>query len=148
MPELPNSNYETSAKFLLEIDGIALTRFQKVTLGDSEWGIIASRSGTDKLSKVTSSGLRTELVITLEKHLQAGGEADINELIEWHQSGSLDRKSGAITYLDREDQPLVTFEFTDGWISKLTPPELDATQENSPLVFTFEISVGEYHLVS
>lgn len=142
MPTSADANYEPNAKFILEIDDIAITSFEKVTIGDSDWGIIEGRTGTDALHKITSSGLKSPTTITLEKHLRDGGAGDVVEIINWHAAGSKDRRSGAIVILNRDDEEQMRFEFKNGWISKFTAPELDAGQENNPTVFTFEISVG------
>ena len=142
----PDANYEPNVKFILEIDDIALTSFEKVTIGDSTWGIIEGRAGTDPLTKITSSGLKSVQVITLEKQMRDGAAQDLNELIVWHTAGSKDRRSGAIAILNRDDEELMRFNFKLGWVSKFTPPELDANQDNTAMVFKFEISIGEVTL--
>lgn len=146
MAEERDANYQPNAKYLVEIDGIALMACEKVTFGDSEWGIIEGRTGADPLHKITSSGIKTATTITLEKHLREGGVDEVREMINWHASGSKERKSGAIVLQDRDGLELMRFEFTNGWVSKFTSPEMDATQDNSPMLFTFELSVGEYRL--
>jgi len=145
MPTPVDATYVPNAKFILEIDDIAITSFEKVTMGDSEWGILDGRTGTDPLYKITSSGIKTPSIITIEKHLRdSDGISDIKPIITWHQAGSKDRRSGAIVVLDREDKEQIRFEFRNGWVSKFTPPELDASQENNPSIFAFEISIGEF----
>jgi phage tail-like protein len=141
-----DANYQPNAKFRLDIDDITITSFEKVTFGDSEWGVIEGRTGVDPLHKITSSGLKTVTTITLEKHLREGGASDVAELINWHQSGSKDRKSGAVVILDREDVEQLRFEFKNAWVSKVTIPELDAAQEASATIFVVELSIGEITL--
>lgn len=140
-----DATYVPNARFILEIDNISIMSFEKVGMGDSEWGIIEGRTGADDLIKNTSSGLKTVTTFTIEKHLRdSGGSEDIKELINWHAAGSNDRRTGAIIIQDREGAELLRYEFKYAWISKHTPPELDASQDNSPLVFIFELSVGEF----
>jgi len=141
---VPNATYIPNAKFLLEIDGISIGSFEKATLGDSEWAIISGRTGDYALHKVTSSGLKTVTTLTLEKHLRDGGRDEVNEMLEWHKGGSKNRKSGSLVIADREDVEQIRYNFNDGWVSKITPPPMDASQDNSPLVFIFEISLGTY----
>jgi phage tail-like protein len=134
-----------NAKFLLEVDNITIMSFEKITIGDSEWGVIEGRTGTDELHKLTSSGLKTVTTFTVEKQLRdEGGADDVKEIINWHAAGSKDRRTGAVVFLDRDDNELIRLEFSHGWISKFTYPELDASQNNTPLAFIFDISVGTY----
>lgn len=148
MAENLNSTYTPNAKFILEIDNISIGSFEKVSFGDSEWGVIEGRSGNSPLTKITSSGLKTVTTITLEKQLRDGGAAAVQELVDWHNAGSSDRRSGAVIYLNREDEEIQRISFDYGWVSKVTPPELDASQDNTPLVWSFEISVGSYTVSS
>jgi len=142
----PDANYETNAKFLLEIEGIAIMAFEKITMGDSEWGVIEGRTGIDELVKGTSSGLKKPMVITVEKHLRVGGADDVKEIIDWHNAGSKDRKSGAVAHLDRDGAETIRFNFKNAWIPKITPFELDASQDSNPTVFVFDLSIPEITL--
>ena len=49
MAEERDANYQPNARYLVEIDGIALMACEKATFGDSEWGIIEGRTGADPL---------------------------------------------------------------------------------------------------
>lgn len=138
-----NDNYESNALFSLEIDDISIMSFEKVTFGDSEFGVIEGRTGIDPHYKQTSSGLKMTTDITIEKHLREGQKSEVLEITDWHQGGSKDRRSGAVVIHDRLGTEVIRFNFKDAWVSKASYPELDANQENNPVVFTFTLSVGE-----
>ncbi len=134
---------EMNGKFLLEFDGTALAAFTKLTLGRSEWGKFPDRTGADNLSTKESSGLLKPTTIKLEKDLKVGGATDIIELFNWHQQGSLEKRSGAVILHDRTGVELMRWTFTDAWISAIDDLELDATAENAPVKFSVELSVSE-----
>jgi len=139
-----DANTELNSKFLLEIDNISVMAFEKITIGDSEWGLITNRTGADGLTKQTASGLKKETTLSIEKHLRVGGAADVNEIIQWHQLGSTSKKSGAIALLDRDGNEVMRLNFKEAWVSKVGFPELDAASEDSNSVFTFDLSVPEF----
>lgn len=136
----PDATSIPQVKFILEVDGIRLMAFEKITPNDGEWGVIENRTGLDELHKIPSSGLKKTRTFDCEKTLRdEGGTEDIKEIINWHESGSLDRRTGAVIYEDREGNEILRLEFSNAWVSKATPPEMDASQENSPYVFKFTI---------
>jgi hypothetical protein len=139
----PDANYLPNVKYMLEIDGIAIMAFEKLTPSDSEWGVIEGRTGIDPLVKIPSSGLKKTQTIEGEKHIRDGGIADIRELLTWHSKGSLDRRSGALVYMDREDVEIIRLNFKNAWISKTSLPDLDGTADSSPMVFKFTIVMPE-----
>ena len=141
---LPDANTELNSKFLLEIDNIAIMAFEKLTFGDSEWGLITNRTGADDLTKQTASGLKKETTLTIEKHLRVGGAADVNELVQWHQLGSKNKKSGSVVMMDRDGNETLRINFKGAWVSKVGFPELDASQEDQNSVWTFDLSIPEF----
>lgn len=142
----PDADYELNSLFRLEIDGIQVMAFEKVTIGDSEWTEGTSRTGIDGLIKNTFSGLKNPQEITLEKEARVGGAADINQIIEWHQSGSSDRRNGAIIQLNRGGNPIMRLNFSRAWVKKWTPPEWDASADDTAARHTFVLSVPEVSL--
>ena len=142
-----SKDLETGSKFMIEIDGISIMAFEKCTLGDSEWGKIESRTGLSPLSKEISSGIKTTTMLTAEKNLRVDGVSDIKEIINWHASGSTDRRSGSLVWLDRDDQELMRANFGNAWVCKTTMPDLDATADNNPMTFKFEIVMGTFEVV-
>jgi len=139
----PDANYELAGKFLLEIDGIAIMAFEKIKIGDSEWGLGEGRTGADPLTKTTFSGLKKPNIITIEKSVRVGGVDDVKEILEWHLSGSKDRRDGSIVTLDRDGQEIYRENFKNAWVSKVTHPERDASSDDAQLTYTFELSVSE-----
>lgn len=134
-----DSNLELSALFAVELDGIAVTAFEKVNIDGSEWATINSRLGTDNLETQTSSGLKKSHVITIEKNVREGGWADIKDLINWHNGGASDKRSGAIIHNNREGIEIGRISFTKGWMKKVTYPQMDSTEEGGGVIYTFEI---------
>jgi len=142
----PDAEVQLNSRFRLEIDGIQLMAFEKVTIGDSEWTEGTTRTGIDKLVKQTFAGVKNSIEITIEKNERIGGAADINQIIEWHQSGSSDRRTGAIIYLDRAGDPIRRLNFSNAWVKKWTPPEADANADDTAATHSFVLSVPEVSL--
>jgi len=138
-----DANYIPNVKYMLEVDGIALMAFEKITPSDSEWGVIEGRTGIDPLVKIPSSGLKKTQTIECEKYIRDGGMSDVKEILDWHSQGSLDRRSGALIYMDREDVEILRLNFTNAWISKASLPDEDGTQDSNPMVFKFTIIAPE-----
>lgn len=138
----PKADNELSSKFAIEIDGIRLAAFEKCSVGDSEHAVIESRTGIDPLTKQACSGLKNIQTVTIEKNLRVGGADDLEELINWHRAGSADKRSGSIISLDRDGNEIHRLNFADGWISKWTPPEFDASSDEAQM-HVFEITVPE-----
>lgn len=134
-----DANLELSSLFAIELDGIAVTAFEKVNIDGSEFATINSRLGTDNLETQTSSGLMKSHVITIEKSVREGGWADIKDLINWHNAGASDKRSGAIIHNDREGVEIGRVSFTKGWMKKVNFPQLDSTEEAGGVTYTFEI---------
>lgn len=139
-----DASSEMNGKFLLEIDGIALAAFTKLTIGRSEWGKFPDRTGADSLKTKESSGLMKPAVLKLEKDLKIGGVSDIIQFLNWHQQGSLDRRTGAVILQDRNNAEKIRWTFNDGWLSAIDDIDLDATAENAPVKFAMEVSVSGF----
>lgn len=139
----PDANYEPNVKYMLEVDNVSLMAFEKFTPSDSEWGVIEGRTGIDPLVKIPSSGLKKTQTIEGEKHIRVGGIADIREILTWHSKGSLDRRSGSLVYMDREDVEIIRLNFRNAWISKVSVPDLDGGADASPMIFKFTMVMPE-----
>jgi phage tail-like protein len=136
------ANFQPNCMYMLEIDGISTMSFEKLAINGSEWSIIEGRAGTDPLYKTTSSGLKTNQTITIEKHLRVGEVDDVKELINWHMAGSNTKKTGAVVLLDRDKAEIMRFNFKQAWVSKFTPPDLEGRADNTAMVFGFELAVA------
>jgi hypothetical protein len=138
----PNANKQINAHFWLELDGIAVTAFDRVTIGDSEWAVLEQRTGVDGDHKLTNSGLRGPTTITFRKDLLVGGWSDISTILTWHDEGSKDRRSGAVVVTDRDGTEISRANFKDAWVSKRSAIDFDSLNENEPVPFEFELSVS------
>lgn len=133
---------EIAVKFILEVDSVALTAFEKITISDSEWGVVPNRTGNDGLNMQEDSGLKKVQTIEFTKHHRAGGTADIKQLLTWHNAGAKDKRSGAVVYFDRDDTELMRLNFKDGWVMKVKPPESDAETEDAKMTWVFTLSIA------
>lgn len=140
----PDANVETKALFRIEIDNIQLMAFEKCTIGASEWNVMENRTGIDSLTKQRYSSSKKPVDVTITKNERDGGAEDINQIITWHQAGSLDRRSGAIIQLNREGEEIRRFNFRSAWVSKYTPPDHDAGSDTDPMAHEFVLAVGEF----
>lgn len=142
-----SANPELASCFLVEIDGIAEGAFKAVKIGDSEWPIGENRSGIDPLIKSTYSGIKKPTTIELTKVLVEGAADTIRTFTDWHSAGSTDKRNGAIVHLDRTGAEVMRYNFSDGWVSKVKVPDLDATDDNAELGFVFTLSISEFKAV-
>lgn len=139
----PNAQHEITAKFHLELDGIAKFGFDQCTVPMREWGSVEGRTGLDGLTVTKSSGLKKVENIKCVKKLRAGGVAEVMSLLEWFEAGSTDKRNGAIINYDRAGNELIRWNFRDGWVMRHDEINLDASQENEALIFSFEIAVSD-----
>lgn len=144
MPETPTGNAALVSTFLVEIGGITTSQFKQVTFPPKQRAVIATRAGGDPLHKRTQSGLETEQVITLMYEMQENGAEIIQEFEDWYGGGSADKRSGAVIALDREGNEVNRHSFTNGWLSRIKPPDLDATSEDGTAVYEIDISIATY----
>jgi len=118
-----------SYTFMLEVDGIAEATFREASGLDSETSVIESKE----------SGLKGQTVIKKlpgalkwgDITLKRGYTSDM-KLDEWRTKvvdGKLTdmRKNGSIVVYDYENKEVLRWNFTNGWISKLAGPSLNAT---------------------
>lgn len=139
----PDANPQLSAKFRIEIDGINLGGVQKATIDGSEWNTMNARTGIDDLNSLSASATRKVHVVTIEKNLVEGGQSDIQAFVDWHDSGSSLRKTGALVSLARDGSEVLRITFKKAWLKKVTFPAWDAEEEAGPQTYTFEIEASE-----
>ena len=124
--------------FLVEIDGITVAAFCEVSGLESETAVIEYRVGTDKANSVRKlPGLTKYANIVLKR-----GITQNRDLWNWRKAieeGTPDRRSGAIILLDDERREVVRWHFSDGWIAKITGPDLNA-KANDVAIETIEIA--------
>jgi phage tail-like protein len=123
--------------FLVEIDGIARAGFQECSGLDSAQDAIEYREGNDPLTVRKLPGLVTYGNITLR-----WGVTDDTEIWEWRQqaaSGRVARKNGSIVLLDDTGEEKMRWNFREGWPSRWTGPDFNATG-NAVAVEALEIA--------
>jgi len=118
-----------SYTFMLEVDGIAEATFRECSGLDSETSVIESKETGNKGQTVIKKlpGALKWGDITLKR----GYTSDM-KLDEWRTKvvdGKLTdmRKNGSIVVYDYENVEVLRWNFTNGWISKLAGPSLNAT---------------------
>jgi phage tail-like protein len=110
----------TDFNFGVEIDGITLAAFTKVSGLAATVDVITYRNGNDKLSTVRKlPGLRTYANIVL-----VHGLTQNRELWDWFQQG--DRRDGAIVLLDASLNDALRWNFDNAFPCKWSGPELAA----------------------
>jgi phage tail-like protein len=124
-------------RFIVEIDGIASGAFMSVSGLESETAVIEYRTGSDATTVRKLPGLTKYANIVLKRGLTR----DLS-LWNWRQSvvnGKTQRRSGSIVLLDESGQPVLRWQFEEGWPVKWEGPALDATA-NEVAVETLEIA--------
>lgn len=139
----PGANHELTANFALEMDGIDVTAYKKLSIDGSEWSSLSTRTGIDDMNSPTGSGLKKVHVITFEQPLNEGGAADVATIWNKHQQGSSAKFSGAVVQNNREQTEVCRMTFKNGWIKKCTPPSFDAEEEAGASIYSFEIEASE-----
>ena len=132
--------------FLLEIDGTseAVAGFTEVSGINMESDIVEYREPADTATVRTMPGLRKYGNITLKR-----GYTTNTELWDWRKTvidGATERKSGTIILLNESREPVLRWEFAQGWVSKYDGPALNATA-NEAAIEAIEIAVEDVRLV-
>ncbi|MBV9759628.1 MAG: phage tail protein [Acidobacteriaceae bacterium] len=111
--------------FLIEIDGVVKGGFSECSGLTSDTNVIEYREGNEKqLTARQIPGLMKYTHIVLKR-----GYSSDQSLWTWRQrviDGNVDRRSGSITLLDDARNPALTWNFREGWPSKLDGPSLNA----------------------
>lgn len=136
----PDANVEANARFILEVEKIALMAFEECKIGKSTWSKMANRVGVDGDTKRQSSGLLSQDPITCKKSVRVDGWQDVKEFLDWHSAGSKDRRTGAVIMMDRTGSEIARFSFVNAWISDRSEINLSALADGDPIDFTFELT--------
>ena len=123
--------------FIVELDGIDVAGFTEIGGIAAESDIIEYREGADQPTARKLPGLLTYSNITLKK-----GYTTNTELWDWRKTtlhGMTERKGGAIILLDEARQPVLRWNFVNGWVSKYEGPGLNSTT-NEAAIEAIEIS--------
>ena len=115
-------------RFRVDIDGIGIASFKRVSIPSPETQVKEYREGGDTASSKLA-GITAATEISLEKGLFSS-----MELWEWHNSvietGAIpNRKNMSITVVDEEGNDGPSWEVVNCWPSKVEYGELDATND-------------------
>jgi phage tail-like protein len=130
--------------FLLEIEGTTAAGFTEVGGLSAESDVIEYREGSEPARMRKLPALFKFSNITLKR-----GYTQNRELWEWRKTtldGATERKQGAIILLDEARNPVLRWEFFEGWISKYEGPALNSTA-NEAAVESIEIAIEDLQLV-
>jgi phage tail-like protein len=130
--------------FLLEIEGTTAAGFTEVGGLSAESDMIEYREGSEPARMRKLPALFKFSNITLKR-----GYTQNRELWEWRKTtldGATERKQGAIILLDEARNPVLRWEFFEGWISKYEGPALNSTA-NEAAVESIEIAIEDLQLV-
>src|SRR5690606_6583164 len=117
--------------FLVEIDGVARAGFTEVGGLTTEQDIIEYREGSSAPTVSKLPGLSKFMNITLKR-----GFTQDFDLWNWRKTtldGATERRSGSIVLLDEGRQPVLRWNFREGWICKWEGPALNATTNEAAI---------------
>lgn len=140
---MPRNDPYAQFNFLVDIGGI-VAGFTEVGGLSFEQDIIEYREGSDTATVRKMPGLRKYANITLKR-----GYTQDKMLWEWRKTtidGRTERRSGAIILLDEKRDPVLRWEFAEGWLSKYEGPALNSTA-NEAAIEAIEIAVEDVKLV-
>ena len=110
--------------FLVEIDRVTVAGFAAVSGLDSETEVIEYREGNQDTAVRKLPGPKKFTNITLKRGYTGG-----TELWEWRKTvvdGRADRRPGSIVLLNEAREPVIRWNFFEGWPAALRGPILNA----------------------
>ena len=121
--------------FRVEIDGLQVAAFHECSGLDSTIDVIEHREGGGPIRKLP--GVTKYSNIVLKR-----GITDNRELYDLHLrciEGKVSRKNGSIILMDRADQEVARWDFSQAWPSKWIGPSLSA-EGNDVAIETLELA--------
>jgi phage tail-like protein len=119
-----------TARFLLEIEGVAKAGFSRCRLPTASADVVEYREGNDTRPTTRKLGGLTDYGPLVLRY----GVTDASiELFDWWrlvEDGKLDeaRRPVAVTLLDEEGAAATRWEFRNAWPARYEAPTLDATR--------------------
>jgi phage tail-like protein len=117
--------------FLVEIDGVARAGFTEVGGLSTEQDIIEYREGSNAPTVSKLPGLSKFMNISLKR-----GFTQDFDLWNWRKTtldGATERRAGTIVLLDEGRNPVLRWNFKEGWICKWEGPALNATTNEAAI---------------
>lgn len=121
--------------FRVEIDGLQVAAFHECSGLDSTIDVIEHREGGGPIRKLP--GVTKFSNIVLKR-----GITDNRELYDLHLrciEGKVSRKNGSIILMDRADQEVARWDFSQAWPTKWIGPSLSA-EGNDVAIETLELA--------
>lgn len=121
--------------FRVEIDGLQVAAFHECSGLDSTIDVIEHREGGGPIRKLP--GVTKYSNIVLKR-----GVTDNRELYDLHLKcieGKVTRKNGSIILMDRADQEVARWDFSQAWPTKWIGPSLSA-EGNDVAIETLELA--------
>lgn len=138
---MPNANPRNDPysgfNFLLEIDGVVKAGFSEVSGLSTETDVIEYREGNEPATVRKLAGLTRYSNITLKR-----GVTNDKSLWQWRKAvidGKVQRRSGSVVLLDESRQPVLVWNFREGWPCKWEGPSLNA-KTSDVAIETIEIA--------
>lgn len=142
---MPRNDPFLQLNFVVEVEGLAVAGFTEVSGVNTETDIVEYREGSDLARMRKLPALAKFGNITLKR-----GYTRSRELWEWRKStldGATERHNGAVILLDESRNPVLRWEFFEGWISKYEGPALNAST-NEAAIESIEIAVESVQLAA
>lgn len=137
MPATGSRNDPYAAfNFIVEIENVTVAGFHEVSGLTTETDAIDYRNGDEENIVRKLPGLKKVTPIAMKR-----GYTDSIELWEWRKKvldGKTERQSGSVVLLDEARQPVLRWNFREGWPSKWEGPSLNA-KNNEVAIETLEI---------
>jgi phage tail-like protein len=129
--------------FLVELEGLEVAGFTEVSGLDFETAVVEYRNGDTEPTVCKLPGLTKYSNVTLKQGMTSNAE-----MWEWllqSQQRPVIRRAGSIVLLDENREPLLRWNFVNGWPCKYEGPVLRATG-NEVAIETLEICHEGLHL--
>lgn len=133
----PRNDPYSRFNFLLEIDGVVKAGFSEVSGLSTETDVIDYREGSEPATVRKLPGLTRYSNITLKR-----GVTKDKSLWQWRKAvidGKVQRSSGSVILLDESRQPVLVWNFREGWPCKWEGPSLTA-KTSDVAIETIEIA--------
>jgi phage tail-like protein len=122
--------------FLVEIENVTVAGFHEVSGLTTETDAIDYRNGDEENIVRKLVGLKKVVNIVMKR-----GYTDSTELWEWRKrvlDGQTQRQSGSIVLLNESREPVLRWNFREGWPCKWEGPALNA-KNNEVAIESLEI---------
>ncbi|MCU0725848.1 MAG: phage tail protein [Planctomycetes bacterium] len=126
----------------LDLDGIPVARFAEIRGGGATVEIVEYRDGDDPVVRKRPGKVKFNN-ITLER-----GVVSDPSLLDWFRkglSGTTERKSGSIIYLDREGNEVLRLNFSEAWPAGF---EAGPFTDGAPVIESFELGMEKLERVT